>query len=460
MKEWTKKISVVFLLIAADLAGILISYAFAYQLRAEVLSQFLGNLPPPFPIRYYIKYLYLLLIWPITFMYEGLYTKNYSESEEIIKLWKALTIATLLTVILLFALKVRPSFSRSVLAISYATSLFVVPLIRLSLKRLLFSMNLGIKKIVFIGSSNEIKWLQNHVKNDRTCGYSVIAHFKKDELVKLPEIYRKEPFDVIITSNLDNGSMYFLQSFAQEHSLEIMFFPENIIFDPQGIEVEEFFGFKALKLKYNLLIPRNATIKRILDLLASLIIFIVIFPVFIFIVLLVKITSKGPVFFKQTRIGLHGKKFILYKFRTMYLDADERLNTLLKENPGAKEEWKKFRKLRSIPDPRITPLGKILRKFSLDELPQFLNIMKGDMSLVGPRPYLEEELKFLGKRKDTILSVKPGLTGLWQVSGRNEVPFEERVLLDEYYVRNWSIFLDIAILVRTVFTALKGEGAY
>jgi len=460
MKEWIKKISVVFILIVADLAGILISYALAYQLRAGVLSKFLGNLPPAFPIKYYIKYLYLLLIWPITFTYEGLYTKNYSASEEIIKLWKSLTVATLLTVILLFALKVRPSFSRSVLAISYVASLFVVPLIRLSLKRLLFSMNLGIKKMVFIGSSNEIKWLKSHVKNDKTCGYSVIAHFKKDELVKLPEIYQKEPFDVIITSNLDNGSMYFLQSFAQEHGLEIILFPENIIFDPQGIEIEEFFGFKALKLKYNLLIPRNATIKRILDLIASLIIFVVIFPVFIFILLLVKITSKGPVFFKQRRVGLHGKKFTLYKFRTMHLDADERLNTLLEKNPEAKEEWEKYRKLKSTSDPRITPIGKILRRYSLDELPQFLNILKGDMSLVGPRPYLEEELKFLGKRKDTILSVKPGLTGLWQVSGRNEIPFEERVLLDEYYVRNWSIFLDIAILVRTIFTAIKGEGAY
>lgn len=460
MKEWTKKILVVFVLIVVDIAGILISYAIAYQIRTGVLSKFLGNLPPPFPIRYYIKYLYILLIWPITFTYEGLYTKNYSESEEIIKLWKSLTISTFLAVILLFALKVRPSFSRSVLAISYITSLFVVPLFRLSLKRLLFSMNLGIKKIVIIGSSNEIKWLQNHVKNNRTCGYSIIAHFKKEELAKLPEIYKNEPFDVIITSNLDNGSMYFLQSFAQEYGLEIMLFPENIIFDPQGIEVEEFFGFKALKLKYNLLIPRNATIKRILDLLASLVIFIIISPIFILIALLVKITSKGPVFFKQPRVGLHGRKFILYKFRTMYLDADDRLNAFLEKNPEAKEEWINFRKLKSFSDPRITPLGKILRKLSLDELPQFLNIIKGDMSLVGPRPYLEEELKFLGKKQETILSIKPGLTGLWQVSGRNEVPFEERVLLDEYYVRNWSIFLDIAILVRTVFTALKGEGAY
>lgn len=174
--------------------------------------------------------------------------------------------------------------------------------------------------------------------------------------------------------------------------------------------------------------------------------------------ILIKLDSRGPVFYRQVRIGRFGRKFHVYKFRTMVQNADHILQSYLERNPELRAEWLATHKLKQ--DPRVTRIGSILRKLSLDELPQLWNIIIGDMSLIGPRPIVDAEVEKYGKCFDLYIQVRPGLTGLWQVSGRNDTTYERRVELDEYYILNRSLKLDLQILWKTVFVVLRKDGAY
>ena len=195
-------------------------------------------------------------------------------------------------------------------------------------------------------------------------------------------------------------------------------------------------------------------IKRILNLLCSFVGVIVLSPFFLIISLLIKVTSKGPVFFVHERVGLNGRKFKLIKFRTMVNNAEEMIASF---SPEQKQEWGENYQLKD--DPRITKIGKFLRRTSLDELPQLINILKGDMSIVGPRPVVDEELNWYGDKKDKLLSVKPGLTGWWAVNGRSNVPYPERCDLELYYVDHISFALDAKIILKTLGAIIKKDGA-
>ena len=200
------------------------------------------------------------------------------------------------------------------------------------------------------------------------------------------------------------------------------------------------------------------TVKRIFDLLCSIIGLVFLIPIIILVKILYIATGDfNSIFFTQKRIGINGKEFRLFKFRTMIPNADEALKKLLKENKKLSEEYKKNKKLKN--DPRITKVGKILRKASLDELPQVLNIFVGSMTVIGNRPYLPREKKDMGKDYDVIVSSKPGLTGYWQVSGRSNTTFEERLKLEKYYSENCSLRMDIKIFFKTFKVVLFGKGA-
>jgi lipopolysaccharide/colanic/teichoic acid biosynthesis glycosyltransferase len=199
-------------------------------------------------------------------------------------------------------------------------------------------------------------------------------------------------------------------------------------------------------------------VKRIMDIILSFIALIVAAPLMFIIIVMIKIDSKGPAFHKTQRLGKNGSSFIKYKFRTMVPNGEIALKKLLDTNPSIKDEYEKKYKIKN--DPRITSFGSILRRTSLDELPQILNILKGDMSLVGPRDIIQPELeKHYSHCKEKFLSVKPGLTGLWQVSGRSRLPYEERVKLDLYYIDHRSLKMEMLILLKTVPAVFKGDGA-
>jgi Undecaprenyl-phosphate galactose phosphotransferase WbaP len=214
----------------------------------------------------------------------------------------------------------------------------------------------------------------------------------------------------------------------------------------------------GLEVKRNLFNPWENLIKRFTDMILVVIGGLVALPLLTLIAIMIRLDSKGPLFYGHIRIGKNGTRFKAWKFRTMVPNANQVLEAYLESNPEMKREWEATFKLQN--DPRVTRVGRILRKLSLDELPQVWNVLRGEMSLVGPRPIVNDEVKFYGDRYDLYSFVTPGITGLWQVSGRNNTTYEERVSLDEYYVRNWSIWMDIYILSRTIAVVLKREGAY
>lgn len=203
--------------------------------------------------------------------------------------------------------------------------------------------------------------------------------------------------------------------------------------------------------------PLGGLSKRIMDLVIATTALVLATPVMIVVALLIKITAGGPAVFSHSRVGFGGKPFNCYKFRSMVMNSEEVLKAYLEANPDAGMEWEETHKIRD--DPRVTRLGWMLRKSSLDELPQLFNIIRGDMSCVGPRPIVHDELKRYGDHAGEYLRTRPGLTGLWQVSGRSSVDYPSRVALDSQYVRNWSVWLDLTILVRTVFAVMRFDRA-
>lgn len=200
-------------------------------------------------------------------------------------------------------------------------------------------------------------------------------------------------------------------------------------------------------------------VKRTFDIIAGLVGTIILVPLTLFVIMLrlIKNEHDGPIFYEQLRIGKNGKVFRLYKFRTMHIDADKKLEEYLASNKEAREEYKKNKKLRN--DPRISKVGQVLRKTSLDEFPQFLNVLMGHMHLVGPRPYLIREKDDIGGYYKYIIQCKPGITGYWQVNGRSNTSFEKRLQCDQYYIQNKSIKMDIKIILKTIGTILKRSGA-
>jgi Undecaprenyl-phosphate galactose phosphotransferase WbaP len=224
------------------------------------------------------------------------------------------------------------------------------------------------------------------------------------------------------------------------------------------MSIRDFDGVLGFATSHRLKMSWNLGIKRVMDLVLVFIGGIIISPLLLFIALMVKISSPGPVLYGHARLGMNGTPFKAYKFRSMVVDAEERLKALLDSDPEIRKEWQENFKLKD--DPRITGIGKFLRRTSFDEFPQFINIIRGEMSLVGPRPIIEEEVPKYGGDFHRIFSVKPGITGLWQVSGRSDKDYAERVTFDTYYLQSWSVWLDLWILYKTFGAVIRGRGAY
>lgn len=217
---------------------------------------------------------------------------------------------------------------------------------------------------------------------------------------------------------------------------------------------------KQLFIKVSLDFVSREFVKRLFDVLFSLLVLILFSPVYFLLVLLIAYSSEGPIFYVQERVGKNYKSFGCIKFRTMVTNADEMLLELMETSPDLRQEFADNFKLKQ--DPRITKIGRFLRLTSLDEFPQFWNVLKGDMSVVGPRPLVAQELYMYGSHIDKVLTIKPGITGLWQVSGRNDIPYSRRIQIDLYYVKFHNFWLDLWVIVKTIGVVLipKNNGAY
>lgn len=232
----------------------------------------------------------------------------------------------------------------------------------------------------------------------------------------------------------------------------------NLNMENQGVILNDELRItaKITRRRTNELLSRASymQMKRILDVVVASIGLVILSPVFLLLAIMIKVNSKGSVFFAHTRIGKDGKKFKMYKFRTMYENAEEMIRNF---TPEQKREWEENYKLKE--DPRITSIGKILRRTSLDELPQIINIIKGDLSIIGPRPVIDKELEKYGESKEKFLSITPGLTGYWQANGRSETTYKQRMKMELYYVDHVSLRLDLQIFFKTFISVFKREGA-
>jgi exopolysaccharide biosynthesis polyprenyl glycosylphosphotransferase len=267
----------------------------------------------------------------------------------------------------------------------------------------------------------------------------------------------KIPYAVLAMPGVESSTLLQIVERIGGKFTHLLIIPDLFGFATTGVPAKSLGGILSVEVRQQLLLPGPRLAKRIMDIAATVFGLIFVLPFLLLVAALIKLDSKGPVFYTQKRLGRDGSYFRAYKFRTMHGDGEERLKAILEADPELRAEYEVYHKLKK--DPRVTRIGRVLRKFSLDEFPQLLNVIKGEMSLVGPRPYIERELTEMGGQEKIILRAPPGMTGMWQVSDRNATSFAQRVLIDVYYVRNWSPWLDIHILAKTFGVVIRGTGS-
>jgi undecaprenyl-phosphate galactose phosphotransferase len=463
-------------LLATDLLTIIIILELSILIRKHLIPSFIEF--PEFIGGGITTYWWIFPIWISFFSYEGLFTKRFSLWDEVKQLWKTIFFSTLAVFSILFLGKMVEKYSRTVIVLMGIISLFLLPAIRINVKKLLTRLGLLRSKVLVIGAGKRGMLVAKALKEEQNLGYKVVGFLDDD-----PEKAGTFIDGVKVHKGIDKAGKYIGRSgintvvvaipgASKERLNEVInnlqHKTENILFVPDimgiavlGTRLQHFFREQAfaLELQNNLARTWNIVIKRCFDFtVGNLLLLLLAVPLGI-VSLLIRLDSPGPVLFFQYRVGKNGRLFRCYKFRTMYQDADEKLQEILFNNKDIRREWEGSWKIKR--DPRVTRIGKFLRKTSLDELPQIFNVIKGEMSLVGPRPVTKEEIDIYYKGiADLYYSVFPGITGLWQVSGRSDTSYDNRIALDAWYVRNWNLWLDIVILLKTIRVVLKREGAW
>ena len=380
------------------------------------------------------------------------------------------------SIILIYFLKVSEQSSRLFIILFGLFVLINVCLIRYGVLKFLKRRNIFYEPIVVIGAGLTAERLMNFWRTDLGYRYRIVGLIDDHPIsTTLPKNFPilggfKEARGIIRAANvqtviiaapgLGKTKLQELISDIQPHVKNISFVPDLIGTPMSSVEPAILFSEKILmlNLRNNLSRPYNRVIKRIFDLTLTIGGGLIILPLMMVIAVAVAIENRGHFIFAHRRVGAAGKKFSCYKFRTMVPDAEVKLQKYLAENPAARREWEETFKLTN--DPRVTKLGGWLRRTSLDELPQLWNVIRGDMSLVGPRPIVQAEVVRYGKNIREYYSVLPGITGMWQVSGRSDTTYPERVAMDAWYVRNWSVWIDIMYLFKTFKAVAGGKGAY
>ncbi|MHB8845799.1 MAG: undecaprenyl-phosphate galactose phosphotransferase WbaP [Nitrospirota bacterium] len=416
-------------------------------------------------------------VWISILAYEGAYTKRFPLWDEVKLIWKVAFFSTLAILSVVFIGKFGETVSRTVVVLIGLLSLALFPPLRIAVKRRLTASGLLKRRVLILGANETGRVALNALMGEPNMGYDVIGflddrprssggtlngyrvHHGLDRVERY--LAACDIHDVVIAlPDRDKDQLNTLVTRLQHKAASVLYFPDYSGIAVIGTEIRHFFHDQAfaLEIKNNLAEPLNASTKKAFDFLVGILLFLVLAVPLAVIALLIRATSPGPAIYRQARSGKNGMMFSCYKFRTMYRDADARLKEILATDGKAREEWEKFRKLTD--DPRITPLGRFLRGTSLDELPQIMNVLRGEMSLVGPRPVTGEEIeKYYRDRAELCFSVLPGITGLWQVSGRSNTSYDYRISLDAWYVRNWNLWLDVVILLKTVYVVVKKEGA-
>ncbi|MDW6002156.1 undecaprenyl-phosphate galactose phosphotransferase WbaP [Vibrio mangrovi] len=383
-----------------------------------------------------------------------------------------------LSVMALVSISISAIFSRdysvSLWWVIWLFAFMLIPLLRNLAKILLDKVNVWRMPCVIIGDAENARDVFQAIESEPSTGFEVLAIVEPSGEARVDQVFgisyiskteflhRSDTFHkVFIALEKDQSELRecWIRELYKRGIRDISIVPALRGIPLYGTDISHFFSHEVMMLRLKNNLPRKSSrfIKRTFDIVGSAILLVLLSPFFLFIGWRVS-RDGGSVTYGHERIGMNGKKFNCLKFRSMVMDSQEALDKLLATDPDAREEWEQGFKLKH--DPRITSVGRFLRETSLDELPQLWNVLKGEMSLVGPRPVIDEELQRYGDDVDYYLCAKPGISGLWQVSGRSDTDYKTRVYLDSWYVKNWSLWNDIVILFKTVNVVLKRDGAY
>ena len=374
-----------------------------------------------------------------------------------------------------FASQLGSSFSRIFLFAWALGLLLAAPVTRSFVKSVMRRAGLWGKPVVVLGTHDAGARLLKALQNEWQLGFNPVGVFD-DRLAPEKGALEGVPYGGTLTDAVAMAQAYGLDTaiFAMPHTRRerlaklvslastsfryVIVMPNLDGITNSAVVARDFAGNFGVEIRYNLLFPWARRTKRFLDLLLTVTGGLIISPLLLAIAVLIKLDSSGPAFYGHRRLGAGGEHFRCWKFRTMHTSAEQLLDEYLKSNPNLRAEWEQNFKLRN--DPRVTRIGRFLRKTSLDELPQLWNVLWGEMSLVGPRPIVDAEILRYGTVYEMYQRITPGISGFWQVSGRSDTNYAERIKLDAYYVNNWSVWLDLVILARTVRIVLLGRGAY
>ena len=437
MKDTIAKIIFIFF----DIVIITFSIYLSYIIREEF--EHLGY--NSVPLGQYFEFYPLLLVPILLFAYEGIYTYRYDFWHESRLIIKGIIFSTIIIFAYLAMTKMIIDYSRIVIGIAFLIMMIFIPLSKNISKKILYKLGLWQKKAKIYGND---PFLTDEIYGNPYLGY-----------VK-PNAHEKHSTVFVNSKESDIATLRKVISSEIKSREEVIFIPlmddydltHSHIYDLSNTRTNLIVFQNRLKSKYRI------WIKRISDMSFSIFIFPFLIPIMLYIAYKIKKTEPdSPIFFTQDRLGKHGKPFTCYKFRTMYEDSDTLLRTYLSKHPEEIEYHETYHKYKN--DPRITDIGHFLRRTSLDELPQIFNVFKREMSFIGPRPYMLNEKNKIGEALETIRFVRPGITGLWQVSGRSDVDFVSRVKLDVWYIRNWNLWMDLVILIKTIKTVLLKDGA-
>ena len=460
-----------FLLIVGDFLALLTAFSLAYVLRVKYDPRPLIEQIPA--LSYFFAVATVLPFWILVHAFIGLYNQGVYERRfaELGRLLVGSFLGILVMIGYEFVAHAGLFPARLVAVYGLVIGFIFLVLFRTLaqlLRRSLYGVGMGVSNVIVIGDTEATHQIAQSISNTQKTGLKVLAvvaqdsgFFKSyssfDEAIK----HLRQPIHSIIQTELyrDQDKNNEILRYAQQNHISYRFVPGNTDLFVGNITVELFGGLPMISVHQTALIGWGRIVKRLFDLLTAGLLIVMTSPLMLLIAIINKLTS-GSVFFRQTRLTRFNSEFRVYKFRSQYKKYDGTTPEKAFELMGKPELARKYRENGDFlhDDPRITPFGSFLRKTSLDELPQLFNVIKGDISLVGPRALVASELNAY-ERKHAILSVKSGMTGLAQVSGRKDINFEERRKLDVYYVQNWSFWGDIVILLKTIRTVLRSEGA-
>ncbi len=421
-----------FLLVGVDFLALCLSFGMAKFLQQEEVDIAL--------------YSWILILILFTFAAGKIYVIRYDFWGDAKKMLKGFFFSFLAVFTVISLAKISDEYSVSFLLKFFVIAMFVTLFLKRLFKQSLFSFDFFKIRVKVMADKENYKTISDEIRKNWYFGY----------------IINDDEYDMVIISSRGFDINYLQESINEfsHNTKDIYIIPylDNLNFTHTTIVDFSNIRFSALHIENRLLNYKNIFIKYFFEKIVVLLLFPFALILHIFIRYMIKTDSKGDVFFIQQRLGKDSKIFNCYKYRTMYEDSKNILDEYLLKKPDEVEYFKKYHKYRN--DPRITKVGNFLRKTSLDELPQFYNILRGEMNLIGPRPYMLNELEDIGKsNQEIILKVKPGLTGLWQVSGRNELTFKKRVDLDLWYIQNWSLWMDFVIFLKTIKVVLFKVGA-